>query len=136
MKAKRLSNYLIFALVFLLMIVPVGVSAKATVKHCSGTETLIQMLNPGVWKFPDGNVHVRGMVSEYTEEMSCPEGSGTNTVIMNANWDANYVGPIWEPRSQRHPMEFGEYPGGAKQIPMELSPTTVRAKGYQAQWLG
>jgi hypothetical protein len=70
-------------------------SAKTTVKQCSGTEILMQLLNPGAWKFPDGNIHVRGMVSKYEEQMNCPEVSGTNIVVMNANWDANYTGPMW-----------------------------------------
>jgi hypothetical protein len=95
MKKRSLSKYLILALVLFLMIVPVGVSAQTTVKHCFGTESLIDVLNPGNWTFPDGNIHVRGMVSQYNEQMNCPEISGTNTVVMNANWDANYTGPMW-----------------------------------------
>jgi hypothetical protein len=95
MNAKRFLRCLVLTLVLCLMFVPVMASAKANVKHCSGTEVLIQVVNPGVWTNPDGNIHVRGMVSEYIEQMNCPESSGINTVIMNANWDANYVGPIW-----------------------------------------
>jgi hypothetical protein len=95
MKAKRLTICLSLALLLSLLVVPLVASAKTTVKHCSGTESLIQTLNPGVWTFPDGNIHVRGMVSEYVEQMNCPEVSGTNIVVMNANWDANYTGPMW-----------------------------------------
>lgn len=95
MNTKRILRYLVLTVVICLMFVPVMASAKATVKHCSGTEIFGQTIDPGVWTFPDGNIHVRGMVSEYLEQMDCPETSGTNTVIMNANWDANYVGPIW-----------------------------------------
>ena len=95
MNAKRLSNYLILTLLLSLMIVPTAASAKTAVKHCSGTETIIETLDHGAWAFPDGNIHVRGMVSQYAEEIDCPGMSGTNTVVMNANWDANYTGPMW-----------------------------------------
>jgi hypothetical protein len=103
MKTKSLPIYLILALVLCLIIVPVGVSAQTTVKRCSGTESLIDMLNPGNWTFPDGNIHVRGMINQYKEQMNCPEVSGTNTVVMNANWDANYTGPMWGTTYQETP---------------------------------
>lgn len=95
MKAKQLTIYMGIALLLCLVVVPAVASAKTNVKHCSGTESLIETLDPGVWTFPDGNIHMRGMVSEYAEEMNCPEVNGTNTVVMNANWDANYIGPMW-----------------------------------------
>ena len=31
----------------------------------------------------------------YQEVSDCPQLAGINTVTMNANWDANYAGPIW-----------------------------------------
>jgi hypothetical protein len=70
-------------------------SAKTAVKQCSGTETIFKSHDPGVWTFPDGNIHVRGMVTSYVEQSNCPEVSGINTVVMNANWDANFIGPMW-----------------------------------------
>ena len=52
--------------------------------------------DPGIWTNPGGNHHVRGMVSQYREESpSCPEINGINTATMNANWSANFVGPMW-----------------------------------------
>jgi hypothetical protein len=95
MKGKRYFKYFLLALVVCLMILPAGVSAQAIETHCSGSETLMDYLNPGMWSFPDGNIHVRSMVSKYAEEMNCLGMSGTNTVAMNANWDGNYTGPIW-----------------------------------------
>jgi hypothetical protein len=48
-----------------------------------------------VWTYPGGNIHVRGMVMQYEEVLDCPQLAGINTVTMNANWDANYAGPMW-----------------------------------------
>ena len=95
MGAKRMSIYLIIALLLALLAVPSLASAKATVKHCLGVEIFDDVISVGDWTFPDGNIHVRGRTSRYLEQMDCEETSGTNIVTMNANWDANYAGPIW-----------------------------------------
>ncbi len=107
MITKRWSTILILALVLSLLAVPAVASAKATVKHCIGTEILLELLDPGVWTFPNGNIHVRGMTSLYEEVMDCPEVSGINTVIMNANWDENYAGPIWGTSILETPSDGG-----------------------------
>jgi hypothetical protein len=86
---------MLLIVVLALLMAPGSVAAKATRIECTGAETLIQYLDPGVWTFSDGNIHVRGMVELYEEASTCPQLAGLNTVTMNANWDANYAGPIW-----------------------------------------
>jgi hypothetical protein len=85
----------ILTLVAVLLIAPGSVTAKATRIECTGTETLIEYLDPGAWTYPGGNIHVRGMVELYEELSTCPQMTGMNTVTMNANWDADLAGPIW-----------------------------------------
>ncbi len=107
---KRKSfKILILTLGLCLLFVPMTVSAKTTVKYCEGTEALIQTLNPGAWSFPDGNIHVRGMVNQYREQINCPEINGTNIVVMNANWDANFSGPMWGTTYQQ--TSYGDWEG-------------------------
>ena len=52
MKAKQ---WFVIALVIILALVPLTVLAQAEIKHCSGTETMIGLIDHGVWKYPDGN---------------------------------------------------------------------------------
>ena len=92
MKAKQ---WFVIALVIILALVPLTVLAQAEIKHCSGTETMIGLIDHGVWTYPDGNIHVRGMKSQYADNTNCPEVSGIVTTIMNANWDSKGVGPMW-----------------------------------------
>ncbi len=68
-------------------------AAQASVTEDTGTE-VCTTTNEGIWTFPDGNVHVRGMESQCRGESSDPRNTGNNTVVMNANWDANGLGPI------------------------------------------
>jgi hypothetical protein len=150
MKTNRLFIGLIIALVLCLMIAPLTVSAKTAVKHCYGTETMIRMIDPGAWTFPDRNIHVRGMTSEYIEQISCPENSGTNTVVMNANWDENYVGPIWGTSELVTPYEGGgvwkvawsgkinpdgtfSYKGVGKGVSGSVSGLHIKVYGYTEQ---
>jgi hypothetical protein len=95
MTRRSLSVWGILTLIVVLFIVPGSAIAKSTMTSCTGTETLVDVLDPGIWTFPDGRIHVRGMVMQYEEVSSCPQLAGINTVTMNANWDANEVGPIW-----------------------------------------
>lgn len=95
MKRRTLSVWVILTLVVVLLIAPASVSARATQTYCTGWEIPLEVLDPGVWTYPGGNIHVRGMVMQYQEVSDCPQLAGINTVTMNANWDANYAGPIW-----------------------------------------
>jgi hypothetical protein len=95
MKARKLSLWILAALLVALLIAPGTIAAKAARIECTGTEVRSAVLDPGRWTYPDGNIHIRGMVSVYQEVSSCAEIGGFVTSTMNANWDANFVGPIW-----------------------------------------
>jgi hypothetical protein len=109
MKARTLSRWVLAALLVALLLAPGMVAAKATRTECTGTEIASGHLDPGLWTSPGGNIHVRGMVTEYLEESSCPELRGVNTVTMNANWSADFVGPMWG--TSRVVGEYGVWEG-------------------------
>ncbi|MBE9473512.1 MAG: hypothetical protein IMY85_01380 [Chloroflexi bacterium] len=51
---------------------------------------------PGEWTYPDGNMHVRNMVQIYNAiGINDDRLTGTNTLVVNANWDAFGFGPGW-----------------------------------------
>lgn len=96
MKGQKWFVWVVLALLVLLVVASGSVVAQAVRIECTGTEVRTDVLDPGVWTFPGGNIHVRGMVSQYQEEsVNCPQLAGVNVAAMNANWDANYVGPMW-----------------------------------------
>jgi hypothetical protein len=96
MKGRKVSVWIILTLVAVLFVAPGLATAKATRIDCTGTESAPTVLEEGVWTFPGGNIHVRNRVSLYEEESSvCPQLAGSNTATMNANWNANFVGPMW-----------------------------------------
>ena len=95
MRRQRLFVSVILILIAVLLVAPVSVSARAVRTECTGWEIPTAILDPGVWTNPGGNIHVRGMVMQYQEVSDCPQLAGINTVTMNANWNANYAGPIW-----------------------------------------
>ena len=95
MKRRTLSAWVILTLVAVLLVAPTSVSARAVRTQCTGSEISLEMLDPGVWTFPDGNIHIRGMVGLYRVDSDCPQMAGVNTVTINANWDANFAGPMW-----------------------------------------
>jgi hypothetical protein len=69
--------------------------AQATQTEIVGTSTTIGVIDPGVLTpLPGGNVKIRGMILVFQEEASDPRASGINTVVMNANWDSNWTGPM------------------------------------------
>ncbi len=70
------------------------IAAQASVTEFTGIE-VCTTTNEGIWTFPDGNVHVRGMESQCREESSDPRNTGTNRVVVNANWDSNGLGRIY-----------------------------------------
>ncbi len=92
-KQNRLIVIGLVALAALLLFV-VPVAAQATLSEFAETESCLPT-NPGTWTFPDGNIHVRGMVLQCTDTASDPRVSGSNTILLNANWDANALGPVW-----------------------------------------
>jgi hypothetical protein len=95
MKKRISSVWVILTLIAVLLVAPASVSATATRMVCTGWEIPLGVLDPGVWTYPDGNIHVRSMVMQSQEVSDCPQLAGINTVTMSANWDANQAGPIW-----------------------------------------
>ena len=51
--------------------------------------------DPGSWSFPDGNIHIRGMKQYGRVVCDDPRQTGVNYITVNANWDANFTGPMW-----------------------------------------
>ncbi len=79
-----------------LLLFAVPAAAAAIVTEFTETEVCpVAPSNPGTLTFPDGNVHVRGMVFVCTDTASDSRLSGTNTIVINANWDAQMLGPVW-----------------------------------------
>lgn len=92
--ARTIAAGIVLLAAFLLLVIPVAAGAVVT----DFTETELcppNPANPGIWTFPDGNVQVRGMVWQCTDTASDPRLSGSNTIVMNANWDAQMLGPVW-----------------------------------------
>lgn len=59
-----------------------------------------EIVDPGVWTYPDGNVHVRGWTVLYNDVMSDPRVSGTDTMVINFNMQSApppviFTGPMW-----------------------------------------
>jgi hypothetical protein len=65
----------------------------------SATETPVcpshQDCTIGEWTYPNGNIHVRNWIAIYRAESSDPRLTGWNTLIVNANWNADGLGPGW-----------------------------------------
>ena len=95
MKKQRLLILVILALIAALALVTGSVAAKATKTEFTGTTSFGAVIDPGVWTFPGGNVHVRGLVQTAYLVADDPRVTGTETVVANANWDANTAGPVW-----------------------------------------
>lgn len=95
MKANITSILVLIIVALLVLVAPMTVSAGSISKSCTGTEVLEAVLNEGAWTFPGGNIHVRGRVSQYSEQSNCPEISGVLESTMNANWDQSFAGPMW-----------------------------------------
>lgn len=87
-----LGTIMMVLVVLALTITPVMAGEK-TESTCS--ETLISVLNPGTWTYPDGNIHIRGLVQFYRDESPDPRLDGYNTIVTNANWRGDWSGPMW-----------------------------------------
>lgn len=93
MKSKKI--IVLFVLVGMLTALAAPAAAQDIVINCTGTEHFYAFLSPGDWKPVDDHVRVRGMMMQYLEEATCPQAAGINTVVINANWTENQVGPMW-----------------------------------------
>ena len=137
MKSKTLFvSMLVIGAMALGIVVSVGASASHVA--VTGTETPL-CLPPephpdctiGEWMFPDGNKHVRNMVQVYAVEGSDPRIIGVNTLIVNANWDADGLGPGWG-TFHHQPQGFDGYWEGTFSAVMTTDGyvSRIRGKGY------
>ena len=97
MKQHKALALIVVGLIALSLLPVQAVSAQATFTACEGGFIPLGISDPGIWTYPGENMHVRGMVGQYQQYMptSDPRCNGLNTVVTNANWDADGVGPSW-----------------------------------------
>ncbi len=97
MKTQKRLILTIVTVLGVLLVSAAPIAAQASITEFTGTEVcnIDNPINPGILTFPDGNLHVRGLVFLCRDESSDPRGTGYNTIVMNANVDANGLGPIW-----------------------------------------
>ena len=95
MRQQKALAVVVVSLIALSLLPVQAVSAQAAFIPCGGTLTFSQPMESGTYTYPDGNIHARGMVNVYDQEMSDERCTGWNTVTANANWDAYGVGPSW-----------------------------------------
>jgi len=97
MRQDKALAVVVVSLIALSLLPVQAVTARADFITCEGDFLPGEILYPGIWTYPGGNWHVRGMVGTYQQEMpgSDPRCSGLNTVITNANWDIGGAGPSW-----------------------------------------
>lgn len=88
----RLSIFLITVVALLLAVTP-AIAANKVEFQC--TPTYSHLLNIGDWTYPDGNIHIRGMVQSEHSVAPDPRCVGDNTIVINANWHADGTGPMW-----------------------------------------
>jgi len=91
-------SYFLLGVLLVILAIPLfGVTpvtaAEKTEFPC--TEELIANLDPGTWTYPNGNIHIRGMIQLFRETGPDPRIVGDNTVVVNANWQSDWTGPIW-----------------------------------------
>jgi len=99
-REDKLMKKNIFRLTVLLTILTLLLPGVAPVMAAEKTEfqceeILVDTPNPGRWTYPNGNIHIRGMVNRYSETSTDPRMYGVNEVILNANWHEDYTGPMW-----------------------------------------
>jgi hypothetical protein len=77
-------------------IAPPVATARAVRTEVTGEEWFADTIDPGeLVILPNGRQRIRGLVNTYTEVASDPRLCGWNTIVINANWDAYGVGPMW-----------------------------------------
>ena len=94
MKTRKFSLVVLIALMLVLLLgVGSANAADKSVFPCN--EELIETLDPGTWTYPGGKIHIRGMVQLFRETSPDPRNIGYNTVVVNANWNSDFHGPMW-----------------------------------------
>ena len=73
-----------------------AVKAEAKQSEYTGTETVDEIQNEGVWEpLPNGGMHFRGQEVTTIEVANDPRASGSGTLVSNGNLDPTGTGPIW-----------------------------------------
>jgi hypothetical protein len=93
----RLSWAIVATIAFVLLAtVPLAAKSAITEYEC-GEELLYTEVEPTITFLPSGNIHLRDMVNVYAEtnDLQDPRAIGLNHVVVNANWDENWLGPMW-----------------------------------------
>jgi hypothetical protein len=91
MRQHKALTLVVVTLIALSLMPVQAVSAQAAFIPCWGTLTFSHPVEEGTYTYPDANLHVRGMVNVYDQEMSDERCTGWNTVTANANWDVGHV---------------------------------------------
>ena len=121
MKRKSVLVWLGLVVLAALLLVPGSAAAVATRVGFSGYEVPVAAVAEGEWTFlPSGNVHVRGMATEYLEVATDLRMSGLNTSVMNANWGPDFAGPMY----------------GTFENVLEASPDCAGGGVWQGSWTG
>ncbi len=96
MKRHRRAMWVALALIGLLLLATGSASARATRTEYTGIETAGPLIEPGKWTYPNGHVHVRGLVQELYDVTDDARVTGTLILVANSNLDANMVaGNLW-----------------------------------------
>jgi hypothetical protein len=95
MNTRKSVTIVLASVIVLALLIAGSASAKASDARFECGEGLYETTAPGNWAFPDGNVHIRGM--QQIARVDCPDSRqvGYNYLTINANWDANFHGPMW-----------------------------------------
>lgn len=91
---KRLALALFSALITGLFLATGTAEAQATRIEFTGTMTCTET-SPGVFTFPDGNFHIRGVTSVCNVTTTLPIGSTVDYPVGNYNLDATGSGTGW-----------------------------------------
>ena len=83
--------------IVLLLILAMGSTVSAQVMRISvsGTETLLEILDPGEHSVPGGNQHFRGMIEYLRVDSDSDFMAGYNTVVANGNLGPDGYGQVW-----------------------------------------
>lgn len=87
-------------LLIILLATAFPAQAQAVKTEVTGKSYFTGQIDPGVWTYPDGNVHIRGWVVSYFHEWRDPRLNGVETVVVNLNGRSApppvfFAGPMW-----------------------------------------
>jgi hypothetical protein len=98
MITKTRLSWAIVATIAFVLLATAPLVAKSTITEYECSEVYLETLAEGTMTFlPNGRIHLRDIVNAYdeTNDLLDPRATGTNYVVVNANWDENWLGPMW-----------------------------------------